>query len=288
MKEEALRLGRDHSLIGILTENTTASLNKKNCLTGVLLLNAGVLHHVGPSRLYVKIARRLAGEGFVVIRFDFSGLGDSGPRRDKMPATESVIDEVGQVMDYLESSKGIRRFCCVGLCAGAASAARVCLTDPRIRNLILINPLLPKSQQTFLIKQSNIYFKYAIFRVWNWIRFFSFKSNYRYVWQVVVAMIKRRVAPSLFRDSETQDISNELKKFFKTFRAQRKKMLMVYSELESVEIYFQMVVGAEYNAMKDSGQVRTEKLLGADHLVTPLSCQEKVIDLISNFLTENA
>ncbi len=85
MKEHALLLGKDRSLVGILTENGDADFPGKNELTGVLLLNAGLIHHIGPSRIYVKIARMLASMGFIVLRFDFSGIGDSGPRKDKLP-----------------------------------------------------------------------------------------------------------------------------------------------------------------------------------------------------------
>jgi hypothetical protein len=92
VKESAAVFGRDRSLIGVLSERGTTGLNEDS-KTGVLLLSSGLDHHVGPNRVYVKLARRLADNGMPVFRFGFSGIGDSGPRKDKLPAAESVIDE---------------------------------------------------------------------------------------------------------------------------------------------------------------------------------------------------
>ena len=66
MKEYAVLLGKDRSLVGILTENGDTDISEQKDLTGVLLLNAGLIHHIGPNRIYVKMARMLASMGFVV------------------------------------------------------------------------------------------------------------------------------------------------------------------------------------------------------------------------------
>ncbi len=75
MKEEALRFGPNGSLIGIVTDPSEEERGKN--LPAFLLLNAGHLHRVGPNRHYVSIARKLSAMGFTVLRFDFSGIGDS-------------------------------------------------------------------------------------------------------------------------------------------------------------------------------------------------------------------
>jgi hypothetical protein len=72
MNEEAVLIGG--SLVGILSR-PPAGVDP--AMPGVLLLNAGRIHRVGPNRLYVAIARRLAAMGFAVCRFDLSGIGDS-------------------------------------------------------------------------------------------------------------------------------------------------------------------------------------------------------------------
>jgi len=286
MQEQALRFGRDRSLVGILNHNPAIHLDKNNGLTGVLLLNAGLIHHVGPSRFYVKTARRLATEGFVVVRFDFSGIGDSGPRMDKLPATESVIDETQQVMDHLEERMGVKQFVCIGLCAGAAAAAQVFIKDRRVRKAILLNPVLPKTSHKFLTEQTNIYRKLAIFNIHSWHRFFSMRSNYRRILHVVSAGIKKKLRPNSFGDRESQAVTDELKRFFHSLIKKGEQVFILYSEMEFVDEYLQIVLGNEYIAIKNSDSFKLIKLTGADHLITPYSCQEEVLNLISKILSE--
>jgi alpha/beta superfamily hydrolase len=79
MNEEAVHFGSLGSLIGIVT---SAARRNNEDKPGVVLLNPGIVHRVGPGRIYVKIARALAEQGFTVLRFDFSGIGDSSVRLD--------------------------------------------------------------------------------------------------------------------------------------------------------------------------------------------------------------
>ena len=46
-------------------------------LPTIFFLNAGVIDHVGPAGLWVRLARQWAEAGFRAIRFDLSGNGDS-------------------------------------------------------------------------------------------------------------------------------------------------------------------------------------------------------------------
>jgi len=85
------RSGSAPRLFGILTEPEGAPLGPT-----VLLLNAGLIHHIGPARLWVSLARRFAAAGMRCLRFDLSGLGDSPvrpgspPRRLPARAAEDV------------------------------------------------------------------------------------------------------------------------------------------------------------------------------------------------------
>ena len=90
MNEQALSLGPNHSIVGILTSPPRGVARKG---IAVLLLNAGLIHHVGPNRLYVRLARVLASMGFSTVRFDFSGIGDSCIRVDNMPVIAIVVRE---------------------------------------------------------------------------------------------------------------------------------------------------------------------------------------------------
>jgi pimeloyl-ACP methyl ester carboxylesterase len=111
----------------------------------VLLPNAGSTHHVGPSRLYVLLARRLAQAGFRCVRFDLPGLGDSvtGNRDDEnnpyVPEASLAIASVIKAV----SGKNADAYVLMGLCSGAHTAFHAALDLDRspIVESILINPL---------------------------------------------------------------------------------------------------------------------------------------------------
>ena len=138
MKERALLFGETKSLTGVITE---PALPPDPALPAVVFLDAGVLHHVGPNRVHVRLARELAREGFLCMRFDFSGLGDSRPRRDAVPFAESAVAETRQAMDVL-AARGARSFLLFGICSGADAALRVALSDPRVAGAALVEPYL--------------------------------------------------------------------------------------------------------------------------------------------------
>jgi pimeloyl-ACP methyl ester carboxylesterase len=289
MKESTVLLGKDRSLVGILTENGDENASKRNDLTGLLLLNAGLIHHVGPNRIYVKIARMLASMGFVVLRFDFSGIGDSGPRKDKLPATESMNDEVRQAMDYLEKLKGIKQFICIGLCDGAAAAAQILVVDQRVKKAIMIDPPVPSSPQTELMAQSHYYSKYALFNPQSWLKFILMQSNYRNLFGAILMKFKRGLWPNRSQFCEDSKIAIELSNFFRSLRMRKVRLLMVYSETSAGEIgerYLLEIVKEEYRMMEDSGLLTTGKLRMTDHLITPLASQEKLVDMIAKWLSE--
>jgi pimeloyl-ACP methyl ester carboxylesterase len=289
MKECAVLVGKDQSLVGILTENGDTKATAQNDLAGVLLLNAGLIHRIGPNRIYVKMARMLASMGFVVLRFDFSGIGDSGPRKDKLPVTESMIDEMRQAMDYLEQFKNIKQFICIGLCDGATAAGQISVADYRVRKAVLIDPPVPENPQSTLIAYSKYYSKRALFNPHSWLKFLLMRSSYRNICDAVRMEIKAIFRPGHSQIRETPEVTSALNKFFQTLRTRGTKLLIVYSEDSEGDIgerYFLDVVKEEYRMMQDSGFLTTEKLNGTDHLVTPLASQEELLSLISKWVIE--
>lgn len=148
MKEKVLRFGVERGLSGILAEPDAAQAVKG--APGVVLLNSGILHHVGPSRLYVRLARRLASDGHVTLRFDFSGIGDSEPRKDALPFVESAPVETAAAMDLLQAKMGIERFWLIGLCSGADMAFKVAGRDERVCGIVQLDPYAYRTRGYYL------------------------------------------------------------------------------------------------------------------------------------------
>lgn len=136
MKERALKIGKPSPLIAIACEGKEFDANKP----AVLILNSGVMHHVGACRFSVKLARALAQHNFLSLRFDFSGVGDSETRPGGLDFAEVSSSETIEVMDYLEKKKGIKRFIIYGLCSGADAAYETAIKDSRVEAICQIDP----------------------------------------------------------------------------------------------------------------------------------------------------
>ena len=196
MRETAISFGTENTLVGIITDPSSRrpSLGE----IGVILLNAGVLHRVGPGRIYVKIARQLAAIGLTVLRFDFSGIGDSKPRRDSLPFERSSIEETQRAMDFLEAERGIRRFILIGGCSGARVSFAAAACDPRIAGAILINfQVTPdryrgKGTQEDKRKDEHYYLRFAIRSVQSWRKFLAGGAEYRKIAGAVVSRLRHK------------------------------------------------------------------------------------------------
>src|SRR5262245_18911200 len=85
LRDEVVRFGSVEELVGILSHPAAPAQ------TAVLLLNAGVLHRIGPHRLHVTLARRLAELGFPALRLDLGGIGDSVASTEAPTFRESAV-----------------------------------------------------------------------------------------------------------------------------------------------------------------------------------------------------
>jgi pimeloyl-ACP methyl ester carboxylesterase len=108
---------------------------------GVILASVGAFHRTGPGRLYVRLARALAGKGFAVLRFDLRGIGDSPPadgHAENVLYRPEAVDDVRAAMDELER-RGAKRFVSIGICSGAYASYETARVDSRIEKLVLVN-----------------------------------------------------------------------------------------------------------------------------------------------------
>lgn len=140
--EETLLFGcAQDTLFGILALPDTAAT------MAVIIVVGGPQYRIGSHRQFVHLSRALAHAGFVVLRFDFRGMGDShGDARH----FDNVQDDIGAAIDALQARlPSIRHVALWGLC-DAASAALIYsheAADARVRVLCLLNPWV-RSQAT--------------------------------------------------------------------------------------------------------------------------------------------
>ena len=134
-RERVACFGEEGNLVGIVAEPSTPKQLPK-----ILILNAGVLHRVGPHRLHVRLARRLAELGHVATRLDLSGIGDSRALPSQMTFRQSSVADIRTALDGLAEDKPDMGFILFGICSGADNALAASEVDPRIVGLVLVDP----------------------------------------------------------------------------------------------------------------------------------------------------
>lgn len=204
LMERICQFGDEQELFGIMTTPGEGSL-----ATGtVLLLNSGSVHHVGPGRLYVNLARELARNGLNCIRVDIEGIGDSvlrAPGRENHPYPDHAFQNVTSVIRNLKQDYGLKRFALAGLCSGAYTAFHVAVNnsdDESILHVLSINPLTFKwiegetllLTQQFKQEQWELSHYRSSARDWRrWLKLLTGKVDYRFIFSMVVTQLAGRV-----------------------------------------------------------------------------------------------
>lgn len=141
--EQALLLGPDNGLVGIITPAATADPDPDRPF--VVILNAGIIHRVGPNRLHVLLARALSAQGLSVLRVDLAGLGDSALRADGLAPLEAALADIRDILDSLQATRGVNRVLLMGLCSGADHSVIYAASDPRVVGVVLLDPSIPRT-----------------------------------------------------------------------------------------------------------------------------------------------
>ncbi|HVZ74049.1 MAG TPA: hypothetical protein VHJ20_16835 [Polyangia bacterium] len=137
---------------------------------GLLLLNAGAVHHVGPNRLHVTLARRWAARGHAVLRLDVSGIGDSPARAghgENVVYGASAVQDVDDAQAFLRREPGVAEVHGLGICSGGYHAFKAAVAGVRLDGVVSINPLtfffkaeVPKEERAHQVSsETSRYFR---------------------------------------------------------------------------------------------------------------------------------
>lgn len=114
-----------------------ADANEHRCGI-VMVVGGGPQYRVGGHRQLVLWSRRLAREGFPVLRFDYRGMGDS---HGEFLGFEHVDDDIRAAIDRLcAEAPDVREIVLWGECDAAAAILFYAHRDPRVTGLVLLNP----------------------------------------------------------------------------------------------------------------------------------------------------
>ena len=273
MTERAVSFGKASQLVGVVTPPKDAANG-----WGVIFLSSGLLHRVGPHRLYVVMARLLAEHGFTSLRFDLSGIGDSSPRRDTLPVEQSGVAEAREAIDLLEA-EGCERFLAVGLCGGGYFAFRTAGADPRVEAAALLNVrghLHGTDPETGdALRQGSMrrhYMRLATsssFRSKNWRKIFSGRVDIR---SALKSLLKGRDRPTQLPGPGELDALHQ----------RGVKLLHLYSEGDEGLDYLHVVLGRQLAPLRRDGS-HFELIRGCNHTFTPLWSQQKMLEILTTW-----
>jgi pimeloyl-ACP methyl ester carboxylesterase len=270
MRERIFTFGSENSLVGVLTEPDPK--RKLDDPPALVVTNIGINHRVGANRIWVELARRLAREGFPVLRFDLSGLGDSAPRRDHRTELERAELDLREAIEALQRRGIARRFVVCGLCSGVDSAHALALGDPRVCGAVFVDgysyPTLSSRVRRLLIRA---------FAPARWRR-----------------RVLSRIAP-LWRAQAVGEIQEIYVRSYPTLerfrsdirglRARGTRLLFVFSG--GVESF--LGAGQFWEAVGDSyrDQIALRHLPRADHLFTSVIDRAELLDILVDWISLN-
>ena len=140
VKESAVFLDPERRLFGVLAEPIQDAGPRRAAL---ILVSSGTVPTVGPNRVYVSIARRLAAEGVPVLRFDIAGVGDSEPHpgdAENVVYTDRAANDVSAALAYMRAL-GYSSIVAGGICAGGYHALKAAVAGASLTAVAIINPL---------------------------------------------------------------------------------------------------------------------------------------------------
>jgi pimeloyl-ACP methyl ester carboxylesterase len=287
--ENVVVFGPGRGLVGIVTSPSEDGNARAARGTGVILFNAGVVHRVGPNRLYVTLARRLAACGFTVLRFDHSGIGDSTRHLDDLSFEHSSVAEAADAMNWLAAERGCDKFVLMGLCSGTLTAFKAAQADRRVVALVLLTALLqdPSTVPAEVVAEATnrrVARSYLVEKAGDggtWRRVLTGKVNYGNAWRTL-----RRLASARFRsrpiDTGTAEIVTQLERLL----AAGVSVLFLFAEPTTVLEYFRMTLEPQIPALRKLGRIDTTILTHADHTFTQLRHQRRVVEIIPGWLSE--
>ena len=272
VEEYPVRFGAHGTLFGVLAKPVAAVPAR-----ALILINAGANHHIGNGRMSVEMARRLAQEGWLALRFDVSGIGESAPH-PRCPENEvyatNAVDDLRDAVHLLRHTLGIAQVQGVGLCSGGYHMFRAAAVGAPLNGIVVVNPLtfrwhpgMSLKYPAYVMAQSAARYRDAIRRRSTWRKLLRGGVDLRHVRAVVADRLRER-GRRLARDTRRAigvpaagDLGTELRDIVERGVSVR----FLFSEGDPGEALLRSQAGRAFTQLHDTGRVRLTHLPGCDH-----------------------
>jgi len=144
--------------------------------TGVLMMVAGgPQYRIGGHRQLVLWARKFSSQGFPVLRFDFSGMGDS---YGEYLGFDNVEDDIKTAIDqFFKETPTLKQIVLWGECNACSASLFYAHKDPRIKGIVMLNPWVRTEQGQAKAVVKHYYLDRLKQRSF-WVKVFSLKFDF--------------------------------------------------------------------------------------------------------------
>ena len=296
VKESAVTFGSRSTLFAIVTapaENMGAPVAKRR---GIILLNSGAIHHIGPSRLYVGLARRLAHLGHVVLRMDIGGIGDSstpvGAEENAVYPGHAVTD-VAAAVQYLREEWNIQDVRAAGLCSGAYHAFKAAAARLPLSGIVLINPLTFFWKEGMSLKYPEhrvaadiMRYRTNVLRPAAWAKLLSGRVD---LWESSQILLRRATILALtpmrtVARSIGAPLRNDLPSELQSIVRAKIELQFVFADQDPGVELLRDQGGAIARRLRAEGTLGIESIDGADHTFTDRALRATLVTVLERAL----
>ena len=155
----------------------------------VVLLHGWAGSRIGPHRMFVHMARRLAAAGCACLRCDFRGRGDSDGET-KQATIRSMIADAGAAIAFAAKEMPGRKVILLGLCSGGKVAVGTAADDARVAGLALwsaepMGPMRAAAGGSGRTAQALQAYARKLLRLETWLKLLALRVNVRMVGKAV-------------------------------------------------------------------------------------------------------
>ena len=264
----------------------------------VLFGNAGSIYHIGPNRLYVTLARRLAQEGFTSFRYDLPNMGDGlqTPHPEaNYPYPEDAVERITEVIEFARSDFGYPSVILTGVCSGATQAFLAAMRQEPTTALIetaMVNPKvfyvedITQDGSNFVMQRAN-YYSRAVGDRDRWRRLFTGQIDYKKLfdfltrrsWQLA-RKIGRRIG-RVFGMAPGTRLGRDLVTYVKTGR----KLSFFFSSRDPGHRVLLESSDGVANRLVRKGEIPIAIMEDADHTMIAKRCREDFMTQFTERMT---
>jgi dienelactone hydrolase len=287
VREEAVEMS---GLFGVVTESLEPSATSD--LPTIVLHNIGANPHVGSSRMYVALARRWAALGFLVLRFDSAGLGDSPANQEiteNQVYSQNAIVDSRRAMDFLARTRAAHRFVLIGLCSGAYVAFHAGVADERVIGIVLMNILLfhwkegdPIDVRKRDTVKSTHYYSQAIFEREKWVRLLRGDVDLA---AIALGLLQKAWDRARSRVSHTLAGESDVARGFRAMIRRGVDVLLIFSAEDGGRDVIDQHLGTDGERFRRERGFRLAIIEETDHTFSPLWTQQALFAMLTSHLT---